>query len=341
MSTSDAATAGTVEVVRGRLSEERAGQLMAFWERTGALDEETARERLGQVVCVLLDEAGEVAGVNSVYPAPVHAVGGRVLWIYRSLLLPEAGEAWAWMLHTAISALEAEFDPTVAGPQGVCVLVADRDEMARRPEAKWLYPRMLYAGYLDDGRQVRVRWFLGARVSGPRPFLGFAPTLDPGYRIEPFAEQDAVGPDDIVDLWTREGAMSAEEARRRVDEVLLVAARKDDPAPVAVCTAFIAHSDQLRMDLWHFRVFVAAAHRISYAAWALAMVAQDYLQHRFVSNRDERAAGAVFEVEHPGLKERFDEAVWIPLDFAFIGENERGDHVRVHFFPGALAPLPA
>jgi hypothetical protein len=27
-----------------------------------------------------------------------------------------------------------------------------------------------------------------------------------------------------------------------------------------------------------------------------------------------------------------------PTDFTFIVENQRGDHVRVHYFPGALAP---
>jgi hypothetical protein len=30
----------------------------------------------------------------------------------------------------------------------------------------------------------------------------------------------------------------------------------------------------------------------------------------------------------------------MPTDFTFIGENDRGDHVRVHYFPGAEAPGP-
>ena len=342
MSTHGAASHGAIEVVRGRLSERRAEHILDFWARTGALDEATARERLAEVVCVLLDRTGAIAGVNSVYAAPVPAVGGRTFWVYRSAMVQAASGAWAGMLHAAIAALEAEFDPTVAGPQGVCVLVGGRDEMQARPDAKWLYPRMLYAGYLADGRQVRIRWFLGARASGPQPVLGFAPTLDRAYEIAPLAGHVAVGADDVVALWEREAAIPTEEARRRVDEVLLVATRKDAPRePIGICTVYLDRNDQLGMDLWHLRVFVATAHRMSYAAWALAMVAQDHLQQRWVSNLDDRAAGIVFEVEHEGLKTRFDEAVWIPLDFAFIGENERGDHVRVHFFPGAVAPLPA
>jgi hypothetical protein len=38
------------------------------------------------------------------------------------------------------------------------------------------------------------------------------------------------------------------------------------------------------------------------------------------------------------LKRHFDDALWLPTDFTFIGENQRGDYVRVHYFPGALAP---
>jgi hypothetical protein len=33
-------------------------------------------------------------------------------------------------------------------------------------------------------------------------------------------------------------------------------------------------------------------------------------------------------------------ALWLPADFTFIGENELGAHVRVHWFPGARVPTP-
>ena len=38
------------------------------------------------------------------------------------------------------------------------------------------------------------------------------------------------------------------------------------------------------------------------------------------------------------VKRHFDDALWLPTDFTSIGENQRGDHVRVHYLPGALAP---
>jgi hypothetical protein len=55
---------------------------------------------------------------------------------------------------------------------------------------------------------------------------------------------------------------------------------------------------------------------------------------------DRRGIGLLFEVENEGLKRIFPEARWMPTDFLCIGENQRGDHVRVHHFPDVPAPEP-
>jgi hypothetical protein len=142
----------------------------------------------------------------------------------------------------------------------------------------------------------------------------------------------------VIAMWEREGAVREEERRSRVDEVMAVATRGGEL--VGVATAYLHHNAQLRMDLWHFREFVAKAHRASRVGWALTLVTRDYLAQRFVGGHDTRGAGMLMEVENEGLKEHMDFGNWAVTEFAFIGENERGDHVRVHYFPGALAPPP-
>jgi hypothetical protein len=334
------ASYGTIEIVRGRLSEARADALVRFWAREGVLDESAARARLGDVVCILVGNDGEIAGVNSVYDAPVEPVAGRRFWIYRNYLKPGAQSARQAMAHRAMLALQGLFDPTVEGPIGICFVIEDRADMERNPGADWLYPASRYAGYLEDGRQVRIRYFDGARVGPAREPIDFPLTLDHSYRTTPFAEQDGVDPEAVIELWVREGAMPEEEARRRIDEVVTVATHGDGEL-VGVATAYVEHNAQLRMDMWYFRAFVAAEHRASRVGWSLALVARDHLQQRFVSAVDTRASGIVYEVENEGLKEHMDFGYWAATDFLFIGENERGDHVRVHYFPGALAPVPA
>jgi hypothetical protein len=163
--------------------------------------------------------------------------------------------------------------------------------------------------------------------------------LSPGYKVAPIAEHDTVSTDDVIALWISEGVLGPEEAQRRVSEVQLVAADSSG-RPAGVCTAYLQLNDQLRADMWYFRTFVAAAHRQYNLAVTLALGGRDYLVQRYLSGGDTRGLGIIFEVENVGLQRHFPEALWLPTDFLFIGENGRGAHVRVHYFPGALAPEP-
>lgn len=154
----------SIEVVRGRLDGYLADEVLAFWANEAGLEGDAARDRLPQVICLLRDGGGRLAGINSAYDGRVPPVGNRRFWVYRSFLLGEAAEAGQAMLAAAFGALDSEFDPEVGGPVGLCLLVEDREEMRRRPEAVWTDPRLLYAGYAEDGRQIRIGYFEGARV---------------------------------------------------------------------------------------------------------------------------------------------------------------------------------
>ena len=161
----------------------------------------------------------------------------------------------------------------------------------------------------------------------------------PGYRVELFAEQNRVDKADVIKLWIRDAALDPNEAERRAAEILAVATDGQGDL-AAVSTTYLQHNDQLRCELWHTRVFVAAAHRQSGLAIELAHTARDHLTERFVSGADRRSIGVLFEIESPILKRFFPDAIWARTRFVFIGENARGDHVRVFYFPGALAPEP-
>jgi hypothetical protein len=158
-------------------------------------------------------------------------------------------------------------------------------------------------------------------------------------RIHLFAEQHVVTEQDVLDLWATQGGLSAEEARRRLDELLLVATAPDGEL-AGIATTFLKRHDQLRAELWHYRTLVAESHRQSNVALAMALAARDHLVQRFLSGEDERGIGIVFEIENDILKRFEPRAVWPRTGFVFVGENARGAHIRVHYFPGALAPEP-
>lgn len=296
----------------------------------------------------LIRRRGQLAGVSSVYGAAVQLVGGRTFWVYRNLLDRAAVGHAAEMIRQTFAALQDEFDGAPGSPIGLCIPLADSDRAALPSEAEWSDPRAIYAGCLPDGRQLRIAYFTDALIATPAsPPASVAAAPPPvaaslvpsGYRIEPFAEQASVTADDVVDLWTREHVLDPEEAERRVAEIVVVATDAQDRL-VGVCTVYLQANDQLRSELWYTRGFVAAAHRKSGLGMALGAAVRDHLVERYRSGADRRGIGILWVVENEVLKRVFPQAIWPRMQFAFIGEDEAGSHVRVHYFPGALAPGP-
>jgi hypothetical protein len=337
--------AAAIEVVRGGLPEERADQVLAFWAAHGALEGEAARARLAEVVCVAVDGSGNLVGVNSARAEDTPAVGRR-FWRYRSLIADGEEELAAAMFNAAFEALADGFDPDAAGPVGLCVIVSDRAEMERRPEAVWPAEELVFAGYLDDGSQLRLRYFWNAKIgAGPPNSPPLEDTMDETYpvgeefKVAPLGESEATA-EDVLALWSRETGIPPADARRRVHEVQLVATKVGEGL-VGVSTAYIQRNTRLRMDLWHYRTYVAVAARHSNLAGRLALAGQEHLRRRFVAGEDVRAPGMAMEVENEGLKTYFNRALWLPLNFHFIGKTAHGAHLRVHYFPGARVPLPS
>ena len=164
------------------------------------------------------------------------------------------------------------------------------------------------------------------------------------YRVAPFDEVDEIGESAVLEFWAAEEAMPAPTARERVGEVICVALHGE--TLVGVSTAYLHWSERLRTQMWHYRTFVGAEHRRSLVGLALLRQSRIHLESQFESGRDTRAPGIMMELENVELKATQIEAVWKadwagPISWTFIGENARGDHIRVYYFPGALAPLLA
>lgn len=328
----------TIEVVRGGLDPTAGEELIRFWSEHGALTGPAARQRLAEVVCVLRDEEGVVAGANSVFADRVEITGGRRFWIHRSFIRPDLRESEGpRMIEVAYRALNEEFFATGEGPIGMCVPMADEEERARRPEAAWPDSRFIYAGRGVEGAPLYLGYFDGALIGPGENGLMTTSGLAPGYRIAPFADQDEIGEADVIDFWLRETHMPEAEANRRILEVLLVGVHEVSGL-CGVSSAYLARNPQLDMQLWYYRALVGSEHRMSNVAVQLALQGRDLLQERFVSGADTRGGGVLYEVENEGLKSYFNQALWKPTLLTFIGENEKGDHVRVRYFPGARAP---
>ena len=296
------------------------------------------------------------AGGQSVEERALPLIGGRRFWVYRADAAPgdAAGDE---RFNAAFEELDAGYQQDRSGPVGLCVPVSDPELMRRRPDAVWEETELLYAGTQREAAslaeagsatQLRLRYFYDATIG---PGLPNSPTIEqseavdyslpPGYRMVPLAETDAVGPDDVIALWQRENAMPNQaEGQRRVNEVSIVGLDPDDRI-AAVSTVYLRRNEQLDMDVWHLRGFVATEHRMSNLATQILWATRDHLSQAYESGRDTRAPGVIVEVENKLLMTYFNRAFWVYSDFWFIGAHPEGAHVRVHWFPGAEAPIPA
>lgn len=152
-----------IEIVRGRLAPELRERVISFWLDHGALDATQANERIDQVVCLLVDRHGQIAGVNSVVAAIAPLVARR-FWMYRRFA-PGADEAAEMaMINAAYEELAREYTGRPEEPLGVCVMIVDRAVIARNREAVSPETGLVYAGYTDRGAQVRIRYFDGAQI---------------------------------------------------------------------------------------------------------------------------------------------------------------------------------
>jgi hypothetical protein len=284
----------------------------------------------------------EPAPSQSVEEQALPLIAGRRFWVYRADPPPWETEGEK-LFNEAFAKLDAAFQSERSGPVGVCVLVSDPEAIRGRPEALWEATNLWYAGNAG-GSQVRIRYFREATIAPGMPGSPLQAdwelqdhSLPDGYRIVPLAETDLVSAEDIVEVWTRENAMPAGEAQRRVQEVLMVGLDPSDRI-AGVSTVYLAPNPQLGMDLWHYRTFVVAEHRMENLSLNLVWASRDRLRDRFLNGEDTRAPGILTEVENDFLKSYYNTGYWVISDFSFIGESQLGAHVRVHYFPGARVP---
>ena len=328
-----------IELVRGRLTDPLAAELLEFWGKHTPLEGEAAQKRLSQVLCVQRNDAGEITGVNSARAEKLDVIGGLRFWVYRELLLDQ-GDRPA-MLGAAFDLLAAEFSGQGEEPRGIALFESDPEVLRATPLAVWPETQMFYAARDAAGAQLRIRYFDDAIVVGGSE-AGItaqdAAALGESYRVEPM-EGSGTTTEDVLEFWQREGAVPESEAHRRVHEVHLVG-RDADGALAGVSTTYLQRNPQLGLDLWYYRAFVSPKHRKANLGFLFVIQGKQLLAERFADGTDRRGAGVLYEIENEGVKRRFNKGRWPLTGFTFIGENAKGDHVRLVYFDGAEAPAP-
>lgn len=163
--------------------------------------------------------------------------------------------------------------------------------------------------------------------------------LKRAYRIEHIDDAETVQRSDAGSLWVSEGVLDPEEAERRTREVYMVGTDGEGELG-GVSTAYLKLNRALRLEIWHVRVFVGSGHRDGNLAAQLLIRSQIHLNDSYRSGEDRRAPGMMVEVENPGVRRAFSDAVWTPTSLTYFGDNPLGHHRRLAWFDGARLPPP-
>ena len=141
--------------------------------------------------------------------------------------------------------------------------------------------------------------------------------------------------EEIINFWLSEKVITEQSAKQRVNQVFIVCRDLEDKI-IGVNTLYKQYNVQLNNYFYYYRTYISPKARKSQMVVDMMLVARDYLEARYVNKQETETIGLFLEVENKDLKERLNQAIWPGSKFIYIGENQRGDHLRVYYFKNAL-----
>jgi GNAT superfamily N-acetyltransferase len=136
-------------------------------------------------------------------------------------------------------------------------------------------------------------------------------------------------------LWIEQGAITDEAAIKERLPQLCVLARDANDKLLAITTAYEHHSQRLGNDFYAMRMFVGEDARRMQIGFHLLHKLIQALEARFVTGQQTRCIGVLFELENQAVQKARPQAIWPTTGFVYVGNNAKGDHIRVRYFKDA------
>lgn len=159
------------------------------------------------------------------------------------------------------------------------------------------------------------------------------PTLKVVWRMN-----DARAERDVLAFW-REGKLLSQtvDLKTRLEELCVLA--YDGDRVVAVNTAVLEYLDQVRARIAMLRLAVAAEYRQRRIATEISARAQQVLQRWAEVHPAEKVMGVGYVVQTRAIPEAMLSQAVFPNGMILIGHTQRGDQIRLTWFPGATVDV--
>lgn len=150
----------------GELTGADSDDIISFWLREKALpDEQTGRQRVGQVVMFARDGSGEIAAVCTALPQNPPQLGQPV-YFYRSFVAPKYRKTLLVyrLLKKAVRLLEADAREHDWPCIGVLLELENQRFFEKGRMPVWPGIDFVYVGKSPRGLECRIHWFKSARL---------------------------------------------------------------------------------------------------------------------------------------------------------------------------------
>lgn len=141
-------------------------KVKALWRKYRAIDIESEIEkRSDEIVYIIKDQEGEVAGVSTVRPVQAKFLNNHFFYEFRCFIAPpfRAPGLDSFLAVKTKSFLEQQND---SGEKfkGLLMIIENEELKKQRTKAVWPASEMVFAGYTAKGHHIRVGYFKGARI---------------------------------------------------------------------------------------------------------------------------------------------------------------------------------
>ncbi len=140
--------------------------------------------------------------------------------------------------------------------------------------------------------------------------------------------------EEVLDIWRSHGGPVDVHGLERLRQVVFVV-RDSEGRIAGLSTAFRTYVERLRHYFFAVRLMLVPDYRIPGLSAKLLVETRDFLESIHTHDEKDPAIGIITVVEHPGLKRYRTEAIWPASGMIYIGNTNKGHHLRVYYFKGA------
>ncbi|SNT00933.1 hypothetical protein SAMN05421640_1991 [Ekhidna lutea] len=146
-------------------TEELKKEVIDFWLKEKALNEEQANQRASQIAFIAREREGQLIGVSTIMKRKYEPIG-KVFWLFRAFVAQKYRQQGVvlQLISEAKTKLNNRFnagkDPDVIG---ILLKVQSPILMKHFPQATWPRTQFHYVG-IEDGCHMRISYFDGAMI---------------------------------------------------------------------------------------------------------------------------------------------------------------------------------